>query len=276
MVRCQPWLGTFVEIRARGRDDADPSERMAAAVAEAFDRVRRVDELMSAFRPDSDVARLNREARFREVRVHPWTFEVLRLSLEISRRSAGAFDVTASSARLGQRSGSFRSLRLLTGNRARFMAGVQVDLGGVAKGFAVDLAVEALLGAGAESGSVNAGGDLRVFGDAVVPVAVRHPADPSRIVRVLPLRNAAIATSAVYADPHAAPRLASRQGIRHRGEAALSRGRSISVVAPRCAVADALTKAIAILPESRALSLLERYSANALDLSVALPCESAA
>ena len=92
--RARPLLGTFVEIEVAG---AGKSE-MNAAIDAAFEAVASVHRLMSFHDPDSDVGRLNREARVRPVRVHAWTFRVLEAAVELHRRSNGIFDISVAAA----------------------------------------------------------------------------------------------------------------------------------------------------------------------------------
>jgi thiamine biosynthesis lipoprotein len=135
-------------------------------------------------------------------------------------------------------------LALEQGARVRKLAPGWIDLGGIAKGHAVDLAVAALQDAGIGGGCVNAGGDLRVFGAAGLPVAVRAPHAPGRVASQLVLRDEAMATSGTYF---------SARRHRERTVSALVDGRSgeplaetcsASVRAPRCALADALAKVV--------------------------------
>src|SRR5206468_12782482 len=87
--RARPLLGTFVEISARGAPRAD----LDAAIDRAFEAVAEVHRLMSAHDSRSDVGRLNLEASSRAVRVHPWTYEVLRTACELHDATAGVFDI---------------------------------------------------------------------------------------------------------------------------------------------------------------------------------------
>jgi thiamine biosynthesis lipoprotein len=119
------------------------------------------------------------------------------------------------------------------------------DLGGIAKGYAVDLAIAALELHGVTSACVNAGGDLRVIGPSAWPVSIRAPGDPAAIAVRLELRNAALATSANYfsakrlrGDIAVSPLVDGRDGR------ALTDATSVTVRAPTCAVADALTKVV--------------------------------
>ena len=92
--RARPLLGTFVEIAAAG---AAPAE-MNAAIDDAFAAVAEVHRLMSFHEPASDVSRLNRPAATGAIAVHPWTYRVLKLALELHRRSAGVFDISVAPA----------------------------------------------------------------------------------------------------------------------------------------------------------------------------------
>lgn len=175
------------------------------ALEAAFAAVEKVHRLMSAQDPASDVGRLNRARPSEIVRVHPWTYRVLRQAEELRRATRGLFDCRA---------------------------GGRLTLDGIAKGFAVDQAVTALRAAGVRSGTVNAGGDLRVFGDKSERVHVRD--STGRLHDVGMLRDAAVASSdsSHVVDP--------RSGRPCTG------GKTISVVATDCMTADALTK-IALL-----------------------------
>jgi thiamine biosynthesis lipoprotein len=268
--RCRPLLGTFVEVSAC----ADSAPRAAAALEAAFAAVDRVQRRMSFHDPESDVSRLNRWAEHGPVAVDPWTHQVLEAASSFRDASRGAFDVTVA-PRLqrwgylppaGQAAGVFPpvsdpgAIELLSGHRVRFRRPVRIDLGGIAKGFAVDRAVDALQAAGAASGQVNAGGDLRVFGPSPSTVHVRHPRAPGRVLRLARLTDAALATSATYfARRRWRGRRVSPIVDPRRGSPCIGR-RSVSVRAPTCLVADALTKVLAILG-ARGAAILRLYSA---------------
>ncbi len=263
--RARPLLGTLVDIAAVAEENA---------VRAAFAAVEEVQRLMSYHDPLSEVSRLNREAHRASVEVSAWTGEVLALAQRLASESDGAFDITVApqlaamgylprtpANRRGERLASWRDLALLPGNRVFFKRPLHLDLGGIAKGFAVDRAVDALLAAGAESGCVNAGGDLRVFGDAPQTIHLRHPAHPGAMARSLALRGAAVATSSDYF---------SRKRWRGDTVCALIDGRtrhpadvrrSASVIAPTAALADALTKIVLFAPPPVSNELLARHKA---------------
>jgi len=260
LARCRPLLGTYVRVRARGAS-LRVRER---AIDAAFERVLRVHVLMSAHDPQSELGRLNRTAHLHPVAVSLETFEVLQLALAVAEASGGLFDVAVGTelARRGwlprpdgsnehaaepprERPRAGRCLRLLPGRRVSFTRPMVLDLGGIAKGYAVDLAVRALRVAGMRSGVVDAGGDLRVFGPRPETVHVRDPRNPRRLLPLALLRDAAIATSAGYFDSASSGRPMSplvdpHTGCRHRLRS------SVTVAAPSCAVADALTKVVAL------------------------------
>jgi thiamine biosynthesis lipoprotein len=236
--RARAILGTLVSIRA------DASE---SAMRAAFERVTKVHALMNPHGGDSDLELIRRAAHLRTVQVHSWTYQVLCLARLLWQASAGAFDVT-----LGAGGASSADLLLLGGNRLRSRRRLCIDLGGIAKGFAVDQAVAALRRAGATRGCVNAGGDLRLFGEAEQVVRVRLPGSPHLALPLVRARERAFATSGSYF------------GTLHtdvRSGKQLRADYSITVAAPTCMLADALTKPVAALGPRA--SLLSRFDANA-------------
>jgi FAD:protein FMN transferase len=270
--RARPLLGTFVEISV---GDA-PSCSAAAAVEEAFAAVAKVHRLMSFHEPESDVTRLNREAGGRAVTVDPWTFEVLHAAIDLNRRSAGAFDVTVAPVleKMGLLPGDGSpsappalrddSIELLTERRARIRhRGVRIDLGGIAKGFAVDRAVDALRARGVRCGLVNAGGDLVAFGPQPQTVHIRDPRDPRRLICAITLREKALATSGDRFDPLQSSEPAGVAIIDPQAGEPVQGVRGATVRAPTCMVADALTKAVMVAP-ARAPALLGSLRASAL------------
>lgn len=262
--RAQVALGTLVEV-ALPRSEAN-SARFEAA----FASIAHVHRCMSAHDPDSDLGRLARGAHRGGVRVDPHTFAVLELALAIGAALDGVFDVTIApelvrARRLpphargaATRCGRMHAIALEEGCRVRATEPVALDLGGIAKGYAVDCAIEALRAAGASAGVVNAGGDLRVFGEAHWHgIRVRDPRQPSIALPLCELHEHAFATSAAYfAAGIVDPRTRQLHGEEY----------SVSVAAPSCAIADALTKIVALAP-AEAPRVLERYCAQAFVLA---------
>jgi FAD:protein FMN transferase len=267
--RCRPLLGTFVEITARGGD-----ERLLARGIEAgFDTVAQVNRLMSFHDPLSDVSRMNREAFPKGVSVHPWTWQVMRAAKRFAEESHGVFDITVAPLLTkwnylpdrcyrSSPTSTSRDIFLRRDDEVFFCRNLIVDLGGIAKGFAVDRAVEALKDNGVRAGIVNAGGDLRTFGPDSQFVHLRHPAEPTRIAGAVRLRERAMATSGIYFErrkhraQYVSPLLDGRSGRTARELI------SVSVAAAECLVADALTKVVFAIREDAA-GLLARYRADA-------------
>ncbi len=274
--RARPLLGTFVEISAIG------TERSAldAAAEAAFAAIAKVHRLMSFHDPDSDVSRLNRDAATRPVRVDAWTSHVIATAVDLNRRSHGAFDITV--APLLQDAGLLppppagarrpadvepaprHAIEMLAGNRVRFRhPGTRIDLGGIAKGFAVDRAAEALRTHGAHAGLVNAGGDLAAFGPKAWSIHIRDPRDPRATIGAVDIRNEALASTGASFDAFTAPRVARTAVFDPRTRAPAATLAGASVLASSAMVADALTKIVMIDGEAAA-ALLDAFSAGAL------------
>ena len=265
----RPLLGTLVEIRAGG-----PESRVNDGIAAAFAAIERVQRLMSFHDAGSDVSRINAAPVGREVAVDRETYCVLRYALDLRERSDGAFDITIAPSlvaagflpypRLAAAqvdSARFGDLELLPARAVRWRKKGWIDLGGIAKGYAVDVAVAALRSQGMTHGLVNAGGDLRGFGERPWPIQIRAPEQPTMLLNAGSLRDAAIATSAGYfRNAHAGSTMvAPIVDPAHRR--CVLWNASISVVASRCMTADALTKVVRLAPAALP-ALLDHYDAQ--------------
>lgn len=270
--RCRPLLGTLVDISVGAGDDATALRALEAG----FAAIARVHRLMSFHEPASDVARLNREATFGSVQVDERTYRVLAAALEFSAASDGLFDVTVApllvewgflpaciDVRLRDPSACWRDIELLPGSRVRFARRLAIDLGGIAKGFAVDEAIAAVATARATQALVNAGGDLRAWGDAAEPVWVRDPRRPGGLIEAGLLRDSALATSADADSRRATARGETSPLVHARRRKACDAYASVTVRAPDCMTADALTKVV-LSGEPSAHAVLDRYRASAL------------
>jgi len=255
--RMRPMLGTFVEVGACGPG-------AAGAIEAAFASIERAQARWSFHDADSELSRLNRSAGAR-VDLHPHTLRVLRLAAALMRRSHGAFDCTVGGLLVrdgalpdhggaaGLPRGAADDLEIGPG-WARLRRPVQITLDGIAKGYAVDLAIAALRRAGAPAGSVNAGGDLRVYGELALPLQRREL--DGRFTSLGALRNAAVASSRAAApdqeDAAAFPaRVVAPEGRRpHAGV--------WTVLARSAWRADALTKVAANTPAPQRDALVRR------------------
>ena len=196
----------------------DPSAGVPATLEEALDEVDRIDRLMSHYKPDSPLSQLNRQAAANAVVVDPELFDLIARSVAYSRDSGGAFDVTVGPlmkvwgffngdgrlpanselADMMRRVG-YRHLVLESSSRTiRFaVEGVEVDLGGIAKGYAVDRVVTLLQQHGVTAALVSAGGST-VYGLGHPPdraswdVKVQDPLDPAKVAFTVALRDRAL------------------------------------------------------------------------------------
>ena len=273
--RLRPLLGTFVEVAVAGAAVAD----MPAAVEAAFAAIGTVHRLMSFHDEESDVSRLNHGAFEAAIRVHRWTFQVLQTALDVHRRSNGLFDIRIAPAlqKLGLlpvHAGDFSgdapltsghgAIELLANQRVRFHdRATRIDLGGIAKGFAVDRAIDVLRDFGMPSGLVNAGGDMAVFGPRGLVVTVRDPGCPGRALCRMELRDAALASSGAGFDPFQSLAAAHAAVIDPATGEPVCAVIGATVRAPSCLFADALTK-IVIIGGEASLPLLEEFDASAL------------
>ena len=224
-------MGCTATIRACGPD----AESLPAVVGEALDEIDRVDRLMSHYRRDSPLSRLNREAAKGPVAVEPELLAFLAECLRWSRESDGAFDVTVGP--LMKAWGFFRDEGRVPGEDelARALAvvgyqrveldpaagtvrfdrpGVELDLGGIGKGYAVDRVVSLLRQRGVASALVNLGGSS-VYGLGAPPgreaweIGIQDPTDPARTALTVPLRDRALSVSGGYA------RFFEKDGVRY-------------------------------------------------------------
>jgi FAD:protein FMN transferase len=284
-------MGTSVSVEAFGADE--PTRR--AAIAEAFDAVAEVDRLMSNYRDDSELTLINHRAALEPVRVSDPMLAVLRAAQEVSVRSAGAFDITVGPlVRLWgfhdrkphvPSPTELERVRPLVGHRnvvidpvahtVRFLrSGVELDLGGIAKGFAVELAAGALRGHGL-AGSIDAGGNQFVLGHPpgkkAWAVGIKNPDSPEELLGVLDVGQGSISTSAQYAN-------SLRAGPRQYGhildprtlqpsEGALS----VTVVSPDGTLADALSKVGFVLGPGRGLAVIESFPATSAVIAFRKP-----
>jgi FAD:protein FMN transferase len=272
MVRCKPLLGTFVEISIK-QDDGQ------AAINNAFLAIQKVHDLMGFHNPQSELSFINQRAHKEAVEIHAWTAQVMKIAKEIHLASDGLFDcgighrlveagllprqITFTNHDLG----GIDDIHFLAPDLIKSRRPVCLDLGGIAKGYAVDMAVRVLLSEGISSGSVNAGGDLRVFGDISFPIQVRNPELPEELIEIGSLENGAIATSSLYfakrdrQQSHIINPLNQNPSEMHSEILG-----SYSILAKECVYADALTKVLA-LSNNEYHPCFERFSAKALRIA---------
>ncbi|MBS0516939.1 MAG: FAD:protein FMN transferase [Proteobacteria bacterium] len=270
--RARPWLGTLVEVRA----EASAAQCARRAVEAAFAEIEAVHRCMSFHDADSDLSRLHAAAVGTAVMVDARTIEVLRGALDLAARSHGRFDpgiageLVARGFRPRPRSpftpdaaANWRDIELLGDDRVRLRRPLWIDLGGIAKGYAVDRAIAALQEHGATQMRVNAGGDLRVAGPREEVVHLRD-VEGRGIAGAVALRDAALASSAGAATRQRCDDRWSGTHLDARSGEAVGLSSSASVVAPTCMIADALTKVAFAATPAFARRVFAHYGAQAV------------
>lgn len=270
--RARPLLGTLVEIACHGLSAAAAHPRIDAA----FAVIGEIHGLMSFHEPGSDVTRLNQRAAAGPVEIDPRTRAVLVLALDLAEASGGVFDITIAerlvawgrlprppAAPAADAAATWRDIELCDDGRVRFHRPLWIDLGGIAKGFAVDRAIECVALDPAVRWIVNAGGDLRVAGPGAESVLLQTDRPATEGAAVVELEDASLASShSGPADPGGLDREGYGAHLDGRSRRTAGRERFVSVVAPTCAVADGLTKVVLALREDAA-PVLRRYGATA-------------
>lgn len=268
--RAKPLLGTVVRIRVCGLD----GENARAAFDAAFAEIAAIHTLMSFHEDKSDVARLNHEAHCWPIEVDWRTYEVLTHACAISAATEGTFDISVASTLVARgllppsqtacepdETATWRDIELLRDFQIRFRKPLWIDLGGIAKGYAVDRAIEILRGFRPEQAVVNAGGDLRVTGAKTERIRLGSDMFDAEIVPVMEIRDGSLASScgaiggrgSGKSGPHIDPsRANSRRPMQF-----------ISVAAPRCMDADALTKVV-MARGACAAKALAKFNAQAV------------
>jgi thiamine biosynthesis lipoprotein len=270
MIRCKPLLGTFVEIMV---EDTTQSEQ---ALEEAFSAIEQVQTLMSFHHPDSELSQINARSYIEPVQIHRWTSEVLAIAKEIYHHSRGIFNCGIGhclvEAGLLPRYlkisnypfGGIEDLEFLESNLVCSKLPLRLDLGGIAKGYAVDKAVEVLISKNIQTGLANAGGDMRVFGDRTQDIQIRNPSNPHELIQIGSIKAGAIATSSLYfakRDVHSKSFIVNPFNHQH-----IEFSESYSVVASECVYADALTKVVSISGNVQH-PCLSHFSAQAIRIS---------
>jgi thiamine biosynthesis lipoprotein len=252
--RVRPLLGTFVAIEAEGGTQAEP------AVAAAFAAVLRVERLMRPLTAGSDVARISSAAPGETLPIDAWTYAVLERARAFHGASRGLFDPCRPT-----QPGRLGDLELLPPDRVVCRAPVALDLGGIAKGFAVDRAIDELKRHRCTRGIVNAGGDLRWFGTGTHTVVLRRETPHATESLRIELAEGALAVSAPRSS--ASPREHVGYYLGTSGEPAT--GRWTAVIAAEATLADALVKCVMLGTPRDAAELLARYGARMVQPPVA-------
>jgi thiamine biosynthesis lipoprotein len=270
-------MGTIVEITLTGDDE----ETARKAALQAFQEIKRIEHLMSPWIESSDVSRINRAAGKEWAKVSVETLEVVGKAREVSELSEGGFDITVGPLVQLWRKAKERGIppemgdvkktlnlvnfkNLVVNPEGKILLkkkGMEIDLGGIAKGYAVDKAFDLLISLGYKNLIVNAGGDLRVGGtklDQPWSIGIQHPRESEKIIARISISDAAIATSGDYEKffIHEGKRyhhiLNPKDGFPAEG------CQSVSMIYKEGMMADALATAVFVLGPEKGYSLCQR------------------
>ena len=286
-------MGTSIHvelwIEEKGVEEAGIEEKADQLMEWVIEEMHRIDRLMSPYKPDSELARINSQAAIRPVSVSPELFQLIQMSLGHGLRSQGQFDITYAS--IGYRYDyrrsikpddkiiqsalpaiNFRTIKLDASNQTVSFEhpNTRIDLGGIAKGHAVDKAVDYLISQGVKHGIVTAGGDSRIIGDhrgRPWMLGVKSPRGEGQAV-VLPVESLALSTSGDY------ERYFEADGKRYHHIIDPSNGKSangvqsVTIMGPTATQTDALSTTVFVMGVKTGLEYIERqpeYSAIIID-----------
>ncbi len=267
-------MGTEVSVYL-WHDEEDTGQDAVNAV---FKEIARIDNLMSTYIEDSEMSEINRRAAAGPVEVGEELFTLILRSLDISLLTRGAFDVTYDSVgqhydfREGRRPDEDTISQELPRLNYRFVEpnkidstirfaeeGVRINLGGIAKGYAVERGIIVLREFGVSHARVTAGGDTRLLGDRRGQpwmVGVQNPRDQEQLAVTIPLENEAISTSGDY------ERFFVEDGERYHHIIEPSTGqpagevRSTTIIGPDAVLTDALSTAVFVMGVDQGLRLI--------------------
>jgi thiamine biosynthesis lipoprotein len=273
--RSRVMMGTVVEIMAAGEDNID----LETAVEAAFVEMERLDKLLSRYNATSDVSRLSQSDSGGDVAVE--TAAVIALGLEIAQQSGGAFDMTLgrlkslwafdkesprvpdqkilsmSLAGIGPHSLALQGRQVSKKNSQ-----LQLDLGGIGKGYAVDRAIAILKQYGVTSAAVNAGGDMYLLGQRQERdwrIGIQHPREEGGVLETVQISDRAVVTSGDY------ERFFEQDGIRYHHIFDPQNGmparacQSVTIITDSVALGDALATAVFVLGPKAGLKFLEQF-----------------
>ena len=274
--RTEAIMGTRIYVELWDTGPAHGNAAIDAVMAE----MHRIDDLMSHYKPDSQLSQINARAAREPVQVDPELFDLIKLSTHYSEITEGAFDITYASVgylydyrrhirpteaaiKAALPAVNWRNMLLdQQHHTVRFEhAGMRIDLGGIGKGYAVDRGIAILKARGIQHAVVTAGGDTRIIGDHLGRpwlVAIRHPDDKDKVVTRIPLSDAAMSTSGDY------ERYFDEKGVRYhhiidpRTGHSASKVRSATILGPTATQTDGMSKTAFVLGPEKALEIINR------------------
>ena len=274
-------MGTFARVVAV----SDSEDTAQLCVEAAFDELTGVDDMMSDYKAESELSRVNKNAFDEPVKVSGALMEVLLAAVEYSRQTGGAFDVSVGPVvdlwRQAERDGQKPTDEQLAAAKAKVgyenlildtqaltvrfrVEDMRLDLGGIAKGYAIDRAAEAMRGNGALGGMIDVGGDICCFGAAPGPgtrenwvIGLQDPGSDAGLLVKLKLTDTAVATSGDYRRFVLIGDDRFSHIINPKTSTATGRLSSVTIIAPTAMQADALATAVSVMGHEKGMELIE-------------------
>jgi len=263
-------LGTVVEIQVKDKD----KEKAGSAIEKTFKEIKRIDILFSTYNEDSPVWKLNHN-QDTLINVDPEIFSLMILCDSISNITYGSFDVSLnkllttwgfdgddpslpaddklSGALLNS---GWNNIELLEDNSFKRRAGTELNFGAIAKGYAVDKAVNVLIKLGINSVLVNAGGEIKTIGDGWV-IGIQHPRNQNQIIERVNVGEMSVATSGDYEKYFEIDGKRYHHILNPKTGYPADSLISVTVLNKSCTIADALATAVFVLGQTKGLRLIE-------------------
>lgn len=263
-------LGTVVEVQVRETD----RKKAETSIESAFDEIKKIDDLFSTYNEDSPVWKLNHN-QDTIITVDPEIFSLMVLSDSVYNLTDGSFDISLnkllttwgfdgddpslpaddkiSSALLNS---GWDNIELLEDNSFKRLEGTELNFGAIAKGYAVDKAIDVLIKLGINSALVNAGGEIKTVGNDWV-IGIQHPRNQNQIIEKVNPGEMSVATSGDY------EKYFELNGKRYHHILNPKTGYpadnliSVTVLNKSCTIADALATAVFVLGQSEGLRVIE-------------------
>ena len=267
-----------VEFEWSQLNDLSSETKAKELIQQVVSEMSRVDRLMSPFKTNSELSMINRQASKQAIKISKELFKLLEKANHFSVITHGAFDISFSSVgylyeyrknirptdeqiQSLKSAINYKNIKLNKENHTVYFSDprIKIDLGGIAKGHAVDMCIELLQSAGVKNAYVSAGGDSRLIGkknDRLWYIGVRHPRDENKLLVNLPLEEVLLSTSGDY------ERFFIEDGVRYHhiidpntGESAKYM-QSATVLADDSTTADALSTSLFVLGVKKGMELI--------------------
>ncbi len=263
-------LGTVVEIQVRDKD----GKKAETSIEKAFGEIKRIDNLFSTFNEDGPIWKLNR-SQDTLINVDPEIFNLMVLSDSVYNLTDGFFDVSLNKLlttwgfdgdnpslpaddklRSALLNSGWNNIELFEENSFKRSANTELNFGAIAKGYAVDRAIDILIKFGINSALVNAGGEIKTIGNDWV-IGIQHPRNQNQIIEKVSPGGMSVATSGDYERYFEFDGKRYHHILNPKTGYPADRLISVTVLNKSCTIADALATAVFVLGQSKGLNLIE-------------------